>query len=73
MQGQIIKFAEDIGFGIIEADNGERYRFAKTEVKNLNGKLVGYQVDFLVDKRRPREVFLLQGTPWMAFGPQPRD
>jgi cold shock CspA family protein len=73
MQGQIIKFAEDLGFGVIEAEDGERYRFAKTDVKNLNGKLVGHEVDFLIQSRRSKDVFLLQGTPWTAFGPQARD
>lgn len=73
MQGQIIKFAEKLGYGIIETNDGARYRFAKTEVKNLNGKLVGHQVDFVLRERRSQEIFLLQGSPWTAFGPQPRD
>ena len=72
MKGEIIKFKDDIGFGVIQAEDGEKYRFAKTDVKNLNGKLVGHEVDFLLNTRRSTEIFLLQGTPWNAFGPQPR-
>lgn len=70
MQGEIIKFKDDIGFGVIQADNGQKFRFAKGDVKNLNGKLVGHEVDFVVTNRRSTEIFLLQGTPWHAFGPQ---
>jgi hypothetical protein len=29
---------------------------------------VGTEVDFLVESRQPRDIFLLQGSPWMAFG-----
>ena len=72
MKGEIIKFKDEIGFGVIKAENGEKYRFAKNDVKNLNGKLVGHEVDFLISSRRSTEIFLLQGTPWGAFGPQPR-
>ena len=68
MHGRITKFSDEIGFGVIEADNGSKYRFAKTEIKNLNGHLVGHTVDFLVATRRPTEIFLMTGTPWTAFG-----
>lgn len=72
MKGEIIKFKETLGYGVIQAENGEKYRFAKKDVKNLNGKLVGHEVDFLLQTRRSTEIFLLQGSPWTAFGPQPR-
>ena len=68
VHGRITKFSEEVGFGVIEADNGAKYRFAKTEVKNLNGHLVGHAVDFLVAARRPKDIFLMTGTPWTAFG-----
>lgn len=71
MKGEIINFQDNIGFGVIKAEDGQKYRFAKTDVKNLNGKLIGHEVDFLVQARRSTEIFLLQGTPWEAFGPQP--
>ena len=72
MQGEIITFQDDIGFGVIKAENGQKYRFAKTDVKNLNGKLIGHDVDFLINARRSTEIFLMQGSPWTAFGPQNR-
>ena len=65
---RITKFSEEVGFGVIEADDGAKYRFAKTEIKNLNGHLVGHTVDFLVAARRPKDIFLMTGTPWTAFG-----
>lgn len=67
MQGQITKFREDIGYGVITADDGTRFRFAKAEVMNLNGKLVGHEVDFLLDARQPKEIILLTGTPFTVF------
>lgn len=68
MHGRITKFSDEVGFGVIEADDGSKYRFAKTEIKNLNGHLVGHTVDFLVAARRPKEIFLMTGSPWTAFG-----
>jgi cold shock CspA family protein len=68
MLGRITKFSPEVGFGVIEAENGAKYRFAKNEVVNLNGKLVGHSVDFLVSARRGKEIFLMTGTPWTAFG-----
>src|SRR5262245_28688619 len=68
VHGRITKFSEEIGFGVIEADNGAKYRFAKSEIKNLNGKIVGHSVDFLLAARRGTEIFLMTGTPWTAFG-----
>ena len=68
MHGRITKFSPEVGFGVIEAEDGAKYRFAKDQVVNLNGKLVGHTVDFLVNARRPTEIFLMTGTPWTAFG-----
>jgi hypothetical protein len=68
VHGRITKFSEEVGFGVIEADDGAKYRFAETEIKNLNGHLVGHTVDFLVAARRPKDIFLMTGTPWSAFG-----
>jgi cold shock CspA family protein len=68
MHGQITKFSDTVGFGVIEAEDGAKYRFAKTEVMNLNGKLVGHSVDFVVAARRPKDIILMTGSPWTAFG-----
>jgi hypothetical protein len=67
MYGEIVKFNSKLGFGVIETATGERFRFAKSAVKNPNGKLVGYGADFLMDARQPRDIFLMHGTPWTAF------
>lgn len=68
MQGRITKFSDKIGYGVIEAENGSKYRFNKSQIVNLNGRLVGHDVDFLVAARRPKDIFLMTGTPWSAFG-----
>ena len=69
MHGQITKFRTDLGFGVIKADDGRKFRFEKSEIKNLNGKIVGHDVDFLIAGSRPREIILMTGSPWTAFGP----
>jgi cold shock CspA family protein len=68
MHGQITKFSEQVGFGVIEAEDGSKYRFDKSAVMNLNGRLVGHTVDFVVAARRPKDIILMTGSPWTAFG-----
>ena len=68
MHGRITKFSDEVGFGVIEAEDGSKFRFAKTEVLNLNGRLVGHDVDFVVAARRPKDIILMTGSPWTAFG-----
>jgi cold shock CspA family protein len=68
MHGRIAKYSTKDGFGVIEAEDGARYRFAENEIVNLNGKLVGHSVDFVVNQRRPKEIILMTGSPWTVFG-----
>ena len=72
MYGQITKFRADIGYGVIEAEDGRKYRFSKSEIINVNQQLVGESVNFLVETRQPKAIFLLAGSPWTAFGPAGR-
>ncbi len=69
VQGQITKVRGDIGFGVIETADGRKFRFATSAIKNPNGRLVGALVDFIVDFVTPRDIILLDGSPWTAFGP----
>ncbi len=68
MHGRITKFSTKTGFGVIEADDGARYRFAPDAVVNLNGKLVGHSVDFLLNDRRAKDIILMTGSAWTVFG-----
>jgi hypothetical protein len=68
MQGQITKFHENIGFGVISASDGRKYRFSKTDIRNPNGRMIGLDVDFLVESHSPRDIILLHGSPWTVFG-----
>lgn len=68
MQGQITKFHRTMGVGVITAEDGSKFRFTESEVVNLNGRLVGHEVDFEVEARRPREIILMTGSPWSVFG-----
>jgi cold shock CspA family protein len=67
MQGHITKYRDDIGFGVISSEDGQKFRFSKSEICNPNGKLVGLDVDFLIESRKPRDIVLLHGSPWGAF------
>jgi cold shock CspA family protein len=68
MQGQITKYRDDLGFGVIEADNGRRYRFAKHQIKNSAEMLVGQDVDFVLSASSPTDIIMLSGSPWAVFG-----
>jgi len=68
MYGQITKFRDDIGVGVIEAEDGRKYRFAKAEVVNAADRLIGQGVDFLIVASRPRQIIMMSGSPWTAFG-----
>ncbi|MEI9901391.1 MAG: hypothetical protein WDN31_16040 [Hyphomicrobium sp.] len=67
MHGRITKFSAKDGFGVIEAEDGSRYRFTEREIVNLNGKLVGHSVDFVLNTRRPEDIILMTGSPWTVF------
>lgn len=67
MQGEITKFHDAIGIGVIRAADGRKYRFAGSDIRNPNGRLVGLDVDFVVELRSPRDIILLHGSPWSVF------
>ena len=60
MQGHITKFHESIGFGIISASDGRKYRFSTSDIQNPNGRLVGLDVDFVVESHssNPRDIIM---------------
>jgi hypothetical protein len=68
MYGEITKFHEDLGVGVIEAENGRKYRFSKSEIVSSVCQLVGEGVDFIVDASRPRQIVMLSASPWTALG-----
>jgi hypothetical protein len=68
MHGRITKFFNNLGVGIIEAENGRKYRFAKREILNSSDPLLGQTVDFTISSSRPTAIIMMAGSPWMAFG-----
>lgn len=68
MHGQIRRFHNEMGVGIIRAEDGRHYRFARSEIVNSTATLEGTDVDFVVVQRQPRQIFLMAGSPWAAFG-----
>lgn len=68
MYGQITKFRHEIGTGVIRAEDGRKYRFASAELMNGEQELIGHGVDFVLSERRPKNIIVLAGSPWTAFG-----
>lgn len=68
MLGEITKYREDLGFGIIATNDGRRYRFARKQVISAAADLVGQEVDFVIAANQPAEIIVVSGSPWAAFG-----
>lgn len=68
MHGRITKFRQDMGVGVIVTDDGRKYRFSGTQIRNAQPELVGQSVDFVVSGRRPTDIIMMCGSPWTAFG-----
>ncbi|MBX9684914.1 MAG: hypothetical protein K2X41_14120 [Hyphomicrobium sp.] len=68
MYGEITKFRSDIGVGIIKAEDGRKYRFERSAILNRRDDLEGVEVYFDANAVKAREVIVLAGSPWAAFG-----
>jgi len=68
MYGKITKYRGELGVGVIEADNGRKYRFTRTAVTNAGDDMVGQDVDFVMIGSRPGSIIMMSGSPWTAFG-----
>ncbi|MBA2127309.1 hypothetical protein DLM45_13900 [Hyphomicrobium methylovorum] len=68
MYGAIKKFRGDLGIGIIAAENGRDYRFEQTAILNSQRDLEGQEVHFELGELKAREIIVLAGSPWSAFG-----
>ncbi|MET0409238.1 MAG: hypothetical protein ABW006_12810 [Hyphomicrobium sp.] len=68
MYGEIKKFRPDLGVGIIRAEDGRSYRFAGGEIRNRLDDLEGHEVHFELGELRARDIIVLAGSPWAAFG-----
>lgn len=68
MQGEITKYRDDLGFGVIMTDDGRRFRFARRQVISAAADLVGQEVDFVISASQPAEIIVLSGSAWTAFG-----
>jgi hypothetical protein len=68
VNGRISKFRQDIGIGVIVADDGRKFRFAQSDMMNPDDEIVGQDVDFIAAGHRPTEIIVMSGSPWTAFG-----
>jgi len=68
MYGEIKKFRSDLGVGIITAEDGRAYRFERTEIYNRHDDLEGLEVHFELGGLKARDIIVLAGSPWTAFG-----
>lgn len=72
MQGNITKFREDLGWGVILTDEGRKFRFMRSDIYNPEIELVGHDVDFVVESSKPTNIIVLHGTPWAVFAHEGR-
>lgn len=68
MYGEITKFRRDLGIGVIQAEDGRAYRFEHSAIRNRRDDLEGQEVYFDLGGRKARDVIVLAGSPWAAFG-----
>ncbi|MGQ0456452.1 MAG: hypothetical protein ACT4OU_05265 [Hyphomicrobium sp.] len=68
MYGQITKYRREIGIGVIRAEDGRRFLFVGNEIRNLNECLEGREVHFEPGAVKARDIIVLAGSPWAAFG-----
>lgn len=68
MYGEIKKFRRDLGVGVIYAENGRAYRFERTQIRNRDQDLEGQEVHFELGDLKARDIIVLAGSPWQAFG-----
>ena len=68
MYGEIKKFRRDLGVGVIRAEDGRAYRFERSEIRNRLEDLEGQEVHFRLGEFKARDIIVLAGSPWAAFG-----
>jgi hypothetical protein len=68
MYGEIKKFRRDLGVGVIYAEDGRAYRFEQTAIRNHRDDLEGHEVHFELGGLKARDIIVLAGSPWAAFG-----
>lgn len=68
MYGEIKSFHSSIGVGVIVAEDGSKYRFQRSAVLNRRDDLEGEEVHFEPQSFKAREIIVLAGSPWAAFG-----
>lgn len=68
MYGEIKKFRHDLGIGIIRAEDGRAYRFEGADIRNRFEDLEGQEVHFQIGGLKARDIIVLAGSPWSAFG-----
>ena len=68
MYGEITKFRRDLGLGVIRAEDGRKFLFIGTDVRNRGALIEGEEVHFEAGAVKARDVIVLAGSPWAAFG-----
>lgn len=68
MYGEITKFRKDIGFGVIVAEDGRKFRFADSDILNRAEMREGREVNFEISGLKPQGIIVIAGSPWTAFG-----
>ncbi len=63
MRGELLTYDDTSGQGIISGDDGVRYNFARADLKQLTPLSQGMRLDFDVDGKQAREIFIVAGAP----------
>lgn len=68
MYGEITKFRRDLGLGVIRAEDGRKFLFVGSEVRNRSALVEGEEVHFQPGSVKASDIVVLAGSPWAAFG-----
>jgi len=70
MRGVILAISADGAYGQISADDGERYSYWTSEIRNGPAS-VGQSVDFQIDSNQPVDIFVVSQAPVAALAGRP--
>lgn len=71
MRGQVLKADSVEGLGLILGEDGVRYRFSQTQVRDDRHLVQGHVVDFIGMGDEARDIYLLQAGGQTAAEPAP--
>ncbi|MCF8878942.1 DUF805 domain-containing protein [Hyphobacterium sp. SN044] len=62
MRGEVLRYDDAIGEGLISGDDGQRYRFQRSDLMQLEPIFQGTRVDFQIVDGRATEIVIVHAT-----------